>query len=68
MDKVLRTCTLQSDVLYFKEGDKMSNPALADTLQKIAENGAEVFYNGPIADSIVAAVSYEDTLFIFLHF
>lgn len=45
--------------VFLQEGDKMSNPALADTLQKIAENGAEVFYNGPIADSIVAAVKSE---------
>ena len=35
----------------------MSNPALADTLKEIADNGADAFYNGPIADSIVAAVS-----------
>jgi len=34
----------------------MSNPALADTLQQIADNGADVLYNGPIADGIVAAV------------
>ena len=34
----------------------MSNPALADTLQQIADNKAHVLYNGPLADGIVAAV------------
>ena len=38
----------------------MSNPALADTLKQIADKGADAFYNGPIADSIVAAVSYKN--------
>ena len=35
----------------------MRNPALANTLQKIADHGANTFYNGSIADSIVKAVS-----------
>ena len=36
----------------------MSNPALAETLQQIADKGADVLYSGPIADGIVDAVSY----------
>ena len=47
-----------------QEGDKMSNPALADTLKQIADKGADAFYNGPIADSIVAAVSYKINAFL----
>ncbi|KAJ7369869.1 Glutathione hydrolase 7 [Desmophyllum pertusum] len=43
-------------VNFLKEGQKMSNPALAETLQQIADKGADVLYNGPIADGIVAAV------------
>ena len=35
----------------------MSNPALAETLQTIADKGANAFYEGQIADSIVSAVS-----------
>ncbi len=47
--------------LYFREdgtlkqiGDRLRNPALARTLQRIAEQGADCFYNGEIADEIVA--------------
>ena len=43
--------------MVFKEGDKMSNPALANTLQRIADDGADAFYKGHIADSLVKAVS-----------
>lgn len=35
----------------------MNNTALAETLQQIADKGADALYSGPIADSIQAAVS-----------
>jgi len=38
-------------------GAVVKNPQFADTLSAIAERGADAFYNGPIADAIVAAVS-----------
>ena len=34
----------------------LTNPDLADTLTRIANQGAEAFYEGPIAESIVATV------------
>ena len=37
-------------------GQRLRNPALADTLHRIAEEGAEAFYTGPIAEDIVDAV------------
>jgi len=52
--------------MLFKEGEKMSNPALANTLQKIADHGADVFYTGPIADSLVKAVS--NTMILLEHY
>ncbi|MFA5989032.1 MAG: gamma-glutamyltransferase [Sphingomonas sp.] len=38
------------------EGDTIKNPALAATLRKIAEGGAEAFYTGEIAQEIVDTV------------
>ena len=33
-------------------GERLTNPALARTLEKVAEGGAPAFYNGPIAKKI----------------
>ncbi|MCQ4158694.1 gamma-glutamyltransferase family protein [Roseomonas sp. GC11] len=38
-------------------GSRVSNPALAATLAQVATDGAEVFYRGPIAQHMVAAVA-----------
>jgi gamma-glutamyltranspeptidase/glutathione hydrolase len=37
-------------------GERLRNPALAATLRALARSGPEVFYGGPIARDIVAAV------------
>lgn len=37
-------------------GDRLANPAYADTLRAIAADGADAFYTGEIAKGIVAAV------------
>ncbi len=37
-------------------GDRFANPELADTLERIAEEGVAAFYEGPIAEAIVRAV------------
>ena len=36
-------------------GDTFTNPALADTYAKIAEEGPDGFYKGEIAENIVKA-------------
>ncbi len=38
-------------------GHILKNPAFATTLRALAAGGADAFYNGPIADAIVAAVA-----------
>lgn len=40
----------------YEPGDVMVNPDLADTLERIAAEGESAFYQGPIAEAIVAAV------------
>lgn len=43
-----------------QEGDTLTNHELADTLLRIAEQGADALYYGDIADSIVAAVQHSE--------
>jgi gamma-glutamyltranspeptidase/glutathione hydrolase len=45
-----------------KEGDVIKLPALAATLKKIAAKGARAFYEGEIADDIVATVKARGSL------
>lgn len=40
-----------------KEGTLLKNPAFAETLRRLAEEGADAFYAGPIASDIVSAVA-----------
>ncbi|XP_068167471.1 gamma-glutamyltransferase 1a isoform X2 [Antennarius striatus] len=44
-------CDSQGNIL--KENDIIRFPKLADTYQRIAEEGPDVFYNGPLARTIV---------------
>lgn len=39
-----------------KPGDRVANPVLADTMQRIAAEGARVLQEGPIAEEMVARV------------
>jgi gamma-glutamyltranspeptidase/glutathione hydrolase len=44
-----------------KAGTILKNPAFADTLSRIATDGVDAFYTGPIAGDIVAAVNQTST-------
>ncbi|KAL5013653.1 hypothetical protein ScPMuIL_007923 [Solemya velum] len=41
--------------------EKITRPKLADSLEAIAKDGADAFYNGQLTDSIVAAVINSET-------
>ena len=43
--------------MSLQAGDVIKRPALADTLEEIGSQGADAFYSGRIAESIVEAVS-----------
>ena len=45
------------DGFPIEEGGVILNPYIFPTLEKLAQGGAEIFYRGEIADSIVAAVT-----------
>lgn len=38
-------------------GEIVTNPDLADTMEAVAEHGVDWFYNGPVADEMVAQVN-----------
>ncbi len=46
---------LRPDGTPHQVGDRLVQPDLAETLRQIADRGADAFYRGPIAASIVAA-------------
>lgn len=44
-----------NDGMPREAGTLVRNPDLADTMEQVAENGVDWFYNGPIAEEFVAA-------------
>lgn len=42
---------------YYQAGEKLTQPELAETLQRIAANGAKEFYQGETAKKLAAAMS-----------
>ena len=47
---------VKDDDTLYKEGDKMTNPKYARTLEVIAEGGAKEFYTGDLAKKMVADI------------
>ncbi len=47
---------------HYKTGEMLVNPELARTLSYIAENGKNGFYDGPVADSLVACMQQKGGL------
>ena len=54
-DEALRVYSDDDGDLY-EEGDTMTNPDLADTLQCIKRRGADGFYEGPVAEDLAATI------------
>ncbi len=55
-DAEARQLFFDADGRPLREGATLRNPALADTLRRIARGGADAFYRGEIARDIVAKV------------
>ena len=54
-DPVLAGVFLRPDGTPLQPGDRLVQPALAETLAAIAADGPDAFYRGPIADAVAAA-------------
>ncbi len=54
-DPVLAKIFLRPDGQPFRTGDRLVQKDLANTLQKIAENGPDHFYRGPVAEAVASA-------------
>ena len=57
-------CDSKKNIL--KENDIVRFPKLADTYQRIAEEGPDVFYNGSMARSIVEDIRAAGWVFFFI--
>ncbi|XP_077996025.1 glutathione hydrolase 1 proenzyme-like [Glandiceps talaboti] len=58
-DPGLRETFVHEDGTLMKEGEICTMPRLADTLLEIADNGADIFYDGKIAETIVQDMAEE---------
>lgn len=57
-------CDSQKNIL--KENDILRFPKLAETYQRIAEEGPDVFYDGSMAESIVEDIQAAGLVFVFI--
>jgi len=55
-DPGARSIYYAADGSPLKQGDRVLNPALADSLQQVADSGAKVLHDGPLAQEMVARV------------
>jgi gamma-glutamyltranspeptidase / glutathione hydrolase len=51
-----RTVYFDADGAPKKRGERVVNPALAETMQRIADSGSKAFYDGALAQEMVARV------------
>lgn len=62
VDRSLRTMAVAADHYYQDDGTPkpvgtlLQNPDMADTLRRLASEGADAFYSGPLAEAIVRDV------------
>jgi gamma-glutamyltranspeptidase/glutathione hydrolase len=56
VEPAIRATYFEANGAPKKRGERMANPALADTLQLVAEQGAQAIYRGAIAAEIVNRV------------
>ena len=69
MSVLLATCSSyqKPDGSLYAEGDLLSRPQLADTLEVIANDGPDAFYRGQLADQIVQEIQDFGNISPFYH-
>lgn len=63
LSEQFRHLFLKPDGAFYRLGEKMSNPELANLMEKVADQGVESFYTGEIAQKIIGAVNARGGVF-----
>ena len=64
LSESFRRLYLKPDGSYYRFGEKQTNPELADLLEKVANEGVEAFYTGPIAQHMVDLINARGGCFV----
>ena len=57
LSPAFRKLYLKPDGSYYRFGEKQTNPELADLLERVASEGVDAFYTGPIAQKMVELIN-----------
>lgn len=64
LSPAFRRLYLKPDGSHYRFGEKQTNPELADLLEKVANQGVDIFYTGPIAQKMVDLINERGGCFV----